>query len=139
MIQVSNRTGYLRPCVIKFWSHIALIMLIFLNGMGYTLIQVHFYLDREQITALHCINKEKPELECGGKCELGKRLSKAKDQNENQAEIALEELSLTFLGQKSGGQYQYIPRLAFETFPTPAHQSSHALDMGWDFFHPPQG
>ncbi len=34
--------------------------------MGYTLIKIHFFLDRVQITVLYCVNIEKPELECDG-------------------------------------------------------------------------
>ncbi len=79
----------LRPCLPG-----ALILLILLNGMVYTCIQAHFYLDREQIAILYCINKEMPQLKCHGKCELGKRLSKAGKQQENGEEISLGELSL---------------------------------------------
>lgn len=69
--------------------------------MGYTCIQAHFYLHREQITILYCINKEKPQLECDGKCELGKRLSESKKQQENREEISLEELSLVYVPERS--------------------------------------
>lgn len=125
--------------VYKTWLHTALILLIFLNGMGYTLIQVQFYLDREQITALHCINKDKPELECEGKCELGKRLSEAKNQKESQAEITLEELNLIFLGQPSVGKLLFTPKFHFEVVNTPVYKRTHFLTTGRDFFHPPQG
>lgn len=116
----------------------ALTLLILLNGMGYTLIQVHFYLDREQITALHCVNKDKPELQCEGKCELSKRLSNSKDQQENQAEITLEELSLTFLPKNQEKLGLFIPEENFEIVHTPIHKIPHSPDRGSDFFHPPQ-
>lgn len=120
------------------WIHIVLILLILQNGMGYTLIQTQFYLDREEITALYCVNKDKPELQCDGKCELGKRLSQAKDYQENEAEITLEELSLTFLHTKVEIQVTEqkvkIPII---------HQGFYSIvqnsERGLDFFHPPKG
>ena len=123
----------------KTWLHIALILLILLNGMGYTLIQAHFYMDREQITALYCINKDKPELECDGKCELSKRLSEAKNQNESEAEITLEELQLTFLAKGKEASLPFVSESNIEILHTPRYQMTHSLDLGKDFFHPPQG
>lgn len=107
--------------------------------MGYTLIQIHFYMDRNQITALYCVNKDKPELECDGKCELSKRLSKAKDQNESEAEITLEELQLTFLAKGKEPSLSFIPKANLEILNTTWYQMTHSLDLGKDFFHPPQG
>lgn len=107
--------------------------------MGYTLIQVHFYMDREQITALYCVNKDKPQLECDGKCELSKRLSEAKDQKESEAEITLEELHLTFLAKSKEGNIPFIPEANPEIVHTPRYQMTHSLDLGKSFFHPPQG
>lgn len=124
--------------VFRAWLHIALISLILLNGMGYTLIQAHFYLDREQITAIYCINKDKPQLECDGKCELSKRLSEAKNKKENEAEVTLEELSLTFFAQNPFEKSETNPRLDYLVVNTPKHQISHQLNLGKDFFHPPQ-
>lgn len=107
--------------------------------MGYTLIQAHFYMDREQITALYCINKDKPELECDGKCELSKRLSEAKNQNESEAEITLEELQLTFLAKGKEASLPFVSESNIEILNTPRYQMTNSLDLGKDFFHPPQG
>lgn len=123
----------------KTWTHIALTLLILLNGMGYTLIQVHFYLDREQITALYCVNKDKPKLECDGKCELSKRLSEAKDQTESEAKITLEELNLIFLAKKREANPSFIPEVNHQIRHSSQYQLSHSLDLGMNFFHPPQG
>lgn len=122
----------------KTWLHIALIVLILLNGMGYTLIQVQFYLDREQITALFCVNKDKPQLECDGKCELSKRLSEAKDQNESDAQITLEELNLIFLTKSREIGLDFITEANHQIAHTPRHQLLHSLNLGMNFFHPPQ-
>ncbi|WP_209332173.1 hypothetical protein [Lunatimonas salinarum] len=136
---IIQKTNHFCIPVSKTWLHIALILLILLNGMGYTLIQIHFYMDRGQITALHCINKDKPELECDGKCELSKRLSEAKNHSESGEEITLEELQLTFLAKNREAFLYFIPKVNHEIIPTPRYQMVHSLDLGKYFFHPPQG
>lgn len=115
-----------------------LIILILLNGMGYTFIQVNFYLDREQITALHCVNKDKPELQCDGKCELGKRLSEAKNQTEGQTEITLEELRLVFIEQVTFEPLNPHSKVNFEFSFTSFYQLNLTTGSELDFFHPPQ-
>ncbi|MFC3414313.1 hypothetical protein [Algoriphagus hitonicola] len=118
--------------------HIAFVLLILLNGMGYSLIQLHFYWDREEITALYCINKDKPELQCDGQCELGKRLAETKNQrNEQGEEITLEELQLTFLVQDftkiNLSSPDFIGQKQSFLHPTELISSLHL-----DVFHPPQ-
>jgi hypothetical protein len=106
--------------------------------MGYTLIQVNFYLNREEITALHCVNKDKPELQCEGKCELGKRLSEAKNQTEGQTEITLKELRLVFVKQVTFEPLNPHSTVNFEFSYTPFDQLNLTNASSLDFFHPPQ-
>lgn len=115
-----------------------LIILILLNGMGYTFIQVNFYLDREQITALYCVNKDKPELQCDGKCELGKRLSEAKNQTEGQAEITLEELRLIFVEQVILDHLDQNRQIKSGLSHSQFYQLNPSSGSELDFFHPPQ-
>ncbi|MCU0400752.1 MAG: hypothetical protein MUE75_07030 [Algoriphagus sp.] len=116
--------------------HIAYSLLILLNGMGYTIIQAQFLLHRKEITAIYCINKDKPELECEGKCELSKRLSEAKNKKGDAKEVSLEELFLRYI--PSPLPIQVENKLTFTpeklqtkfSFWVPSGESG-------DFFHPP--
>lgn len=48
---------------------------VFLGGMFYNVYQIGYYLaNQEEIIALFCVNKEKPELKCNGKCHLSDQL-----------------------------------------------------------------
>lgn len=121
----------------KTLAYSLFIPLILLNGMGYTLIQVHFYADREEITALYCVNKDKPELECNGQCELGKRLAKATENQENGEEVTLEELSLQYLPIPEF--FLFFQQKEFyssdqNTKPNPSPKG----EFTFEFFHPPQ-
>ena len=107
--------------------------------MGYTLIQAHFYLDREQITALYCVNKDQPQLQCDGKCELGKRLAEAKNQSGSQAEITLEELQLVFYPQLVLKLPKRIPETKTVLSTIPYYHGNLTAGAELDFFHPPQG
>lgn len=115
-----------------------MIVLILLNGMGYSLIQAHFYLEREEITALYCVNKDKPELKCDGKCELGKRLSEAKNQEESQTEITLEELRLVFTEQVLLDPLEHFSSVDLALSYTSSYTSNLTTGSSLDFFHPPQ-
>lgn len=59
------------------WAHIS-IVLLFAISLGITwqaITIVHFYSNQDQIENDYCVNKNKPELECHGKCHLSKVLS----------------------------------------------------------------
>jgi hypothetical protein len=100
-------------------------------------IQADFHLNRKEITALFCINQDQPELECNGKCELGRRLDRAQDQEENQQDFAFEGLLLIY----------GMPVTAFNIIPvwTPIDpvfgdldENQNRLLNAYDFFHPPK-
>ncbi|MTG98085.1 MULTISPECIES: hypothetical protein [Myroides] len=56
-----------------------------------------YAIDYEYISTVLCINKEKPELECNGKCYLMQEMAKvAEDQNNDMAK-KLSNLSFSFI------------------------------------------
>ncbi len=55
-----------------------LLLLLFVSKLAYSLVwQVHYELNKADITARYCENKNRPELHCNGKCYLAKQLKKA--------------------------------------------------------------
>jgi hypothetical protein len=60
-------------------------MVIFSSGLLHsTLLLLNYGINKASITELFCINKEKPELKCDGKCHLGKQLKESKDTSSEQ-------------------------------------------------------
>lgn len=56
-----------------------LLVLSFLVGMfSQSYLIISFYLNRAEIIEKHCVNKDKPELECAGQCHLKKQLEATK-------------------------------------------------------------
>lgn len=70
----------------KFVSQISsiLVALLFVCSINFkSIITIDYILNSTEITELFCVNKEKPELQCNGKCHLAKQLVKAeKEENE---------------------------------------------------------
>jgi hypothetical protein len=54
------------------------LLLLFVSKLAYSIIwQVHYELNKSEITARYCENKNRPELHCNGQCYLAKQLQKA--------------------------------------------------------------
>lgn len=69
---------------LRTYISLLLVMGIFVGTLWQTLTVVHFYFYQDSITAEHCINKDKPALNCKGKCHLKEQLTKTNpDQNKN--------------------------------------------------------
>lgn len=54
-----------------------LVALLFVFTLNFkSIITLHYFINQAEITELFCINKEKPKLNCKGKCHLAKELVK---------------------------------------------------------------
>ena len=51
--------------------------LLLLQTFSRELVVLDYQLHKERITQLFCVNKDKPRLQCNGKCHLAKKLRKA--------------------------------------------------------------
>jgi hypothetical protein len=60
---------------------ILLVSSLLLQGFGRLCIVVNYQLNQAQITELFCINKNKPDVGCQGKCYLKKQLGQAESQS----------------------------------------------------------
>jgi hypothetical protein len=81
--------------------HLWLVSLILLNSMVYSVICANYQLNKELITAYFCVNKDKPEMHCDGKCFLSKQLEKEKSQKDNLMEFRAD-FNLLFLKELWG-------------------------------------
>lgn len=58
---------------------------------------IEFAINQDYIAEFLCINKDKPELACGGKCHLMKQLEKQEKEDPKQLRIAFEEYPIGFV------------------------------------------
>ncbi|HSI78398.1 MAG TPA: hypothetical protein VK957_21035 [Lunatimonas sp.] len=117
--------------------HIALIFVILLSGMNYSLIHTYFLINRAEIAAAYCENKEKPELACNGSCKLDSMLAKAKEQQEEKEQVYVEDLQINYILVHRNENYP-IRHVIGEVKFTSKLVSSWAVKISLDFFHPPQ-
>jgi hypothetical protein len=62
-----------------------LAMVIFFSSMSRGVVVADYLLNRDYIAKILCINRDKPEMKCNGKCHLAKQLKK-QDAAEGQSE-----------------------------------------------------
>ena len=58
---------------------------------------VEYVLNQDYIVEFLCSNKEKPELQCNGKCYLAKQLEKQDKNNTNSLKVSLENYPIGFV------------------------------------------
>lgn len=71
--------------------------LVLVQSVSLSLIQLDFMWNRETITALFCVNLDRPEMNCAGSCELGRRLEKAADTEQPHDLRLVESISAVFV------------------------------------------
>lgn len=58
---------------------------------------VEYALNQDYIAEFLCINKDKPKLQCNGKCHLAKQLEKQQESQPNALKISLENYPIGFV------------------------------------------
>jgi len=98
-----------------FKSHISLLLVFaFMLGVIWqSSLVVNFYINRAEVTEKFCVNKDKPKMNCHGKCHLKKQLEKTTVEKPQQSQ----KLNLTtflFLGNLSSNQILIVSEAASE-------------------------
>jgi hypothetical protein len=95
----------------------------------------NYLVNQDYIAEFLCINKDKPELECNGKCYLAEQLKKASEEKEkNLPAIVLEDYPI--------GIVLFVSFKTTETIETPENRNFHytneySFTYQNSVFHPP--
>jgi predicted membrane protein len=103
-------------------------------NLSKSIILVNYEMNKAEITAKYCINKDKPQMHCCGKCLLKKKLAEEEEQQKLPAypdiktdiQLYCSE-SFTFLNSNGNTQIDLIPTTHI----------LHTLFEGKSVFHPP--
>lgn len=95
------------------------------------IIEASFFINQEQIAEELCENKDKPELQCEGHCQLKKELEK---KNEPQAQNRFNEMSV-FIGAK--GLEITRPEIKPQDFTVTFYNATYTNTFVSEIFHPP--
>lgn len=95
---------------------------------------VEYAINYDYIAKVLCINKDKPELSCKGKCQLMKKLQKQQEEDYNSLRISMEEYPIGFVD---------IIDISKKTFSNTENQNNFAYRKRYQYlflasvFHPP--
>lgn len=123
--------------MLKSLIYITLAMTMVLNSMVYSLIKVDFTINRKYIIENFCINKDKPELKCDGKCFLAEKIKAEKERQESLPAFTFNKDFGVFVPSESIAN---SIELTFEAFLT--HQETYHNEFSqtaaFSIDHPPQ-
>jgi hypothetical protein len=128
---------------IKKIGVVLVVSLLVVKSLVAPILFVKYEFTKEFIIQNYCINKDKPELHCDGKCYLAKQLKAVEEREgkEAQSEFLSYLLSFQVVLNSSASMFDEMPEVliirAFElsSYHNPFHSQSLAIEV----FHPPQG
>jgi len=116
---------------------IVLSLSFLLQCSGYLIVYADFVANRDYIAKNLCVNRDRPEMKCNGKCQLCKRL-RAEDKKENKGLPALKNLKLFSLFNSPKNIFNFNPSndaSKFASLYLEDNSASHKPGV----FHPPLG
>lgn len=118
----------------------SIISLLFIKAMVAPILFLDYELRKDFIIKNYCINKNKPELHCDGKCYLAKKIQKANEQDEQQAtqQFINKFFSIESVNNASNYiEYQFTV-IEIADFYIETKQSLHAFSFISRLFQPPR-
>lgn len=97
---------------------------------------IYYYLNTDYIVEFFCINKEKPELSCSGKCFLSSELEKQQDNQKDLPASVKEKGDIQFVAEEPASLV-YMETTAGNTTSTLSYMRYFSQDFCEDIFHPP--
>ena len=145
-------TGFSRSQLISFWyqtnkyivlKHVKqigtllLCGLLFMRVMVAPVIFLQYEFNKEYIIQNYCVNKNRPQLHCDGKCYLAKKLKAAEQNEENQSKVQVFKLLIEVFHETS---LSLIPLRLTTQLKTPTNFSygnSYHYDILFSILRPP--
>jgi len=128
----------------RILASIVLVLVLLSKTMYGIFWQVNFYFNQQEITALECENKDRPEMNCNGQCYLAKQLKKADEelaskkekQEHSLSQIKVIEGSLFVPLETPKYELATVLLLSSKSFYT--YNQTYQFEQSADFFHPPK-
>lgn len=96
---------------------------------------VEYAINYDYISKVLCINKDKPELRCNGKCQLMKELEKQQDEDYKSIRILMEEYPIGFVDVLQITNKLDLPNL--DSTKNYAYLKNYSYLFLRSIFHPP--
>ena len=115
----------------------SILLILFTLQIAYSgLVAVWYYANQQYIATILCVNKDKKEMKCNGKCAMNKKLSQAENSQSEQAPLTTKkptEASPFLLVQS----HEFNPNLALVLSYEPMQAGKYKFIHYQDIFHPP--
>ena len=119
----------------RFYS-IILLLCLHIQPMVNLAVWGDFLANNEYIREVLCINKEKPELACGGKCYLMKQLQESQQRQEQEFPQLLHS-KYEFVFAKRFLRFPKVTLVVLKTANYPRYMEPISAPFLLDIFHPP--
>jgi hypothetical protein len=113
--------------------------LLFMRVMIAPIIFFSYEFNKTYIIENYCINKNRPQLHCDGKCYLAKKLQAAQEKEENQSKITVYKLWLEVFHQSDDLSDKQTVNVAFSQFLNYFFQNNYHHSCIFSLLKPPQG
>ena len=119
-------------------GRIAVVLVLVASTQSVLVVRAAFELDRESIAERLCINRDRPELDCHGTCQLSRMLREQQDRDDRRTQATLEiALSVTPLVASA------VPVPPPSAMDAPAHRRPASgrdtgVEAALSVFHPPR-
>ncbi len=124
------------PAMFKKLFAIIVFTAVLMQTFSTVMIVAAFYANRDYIAANLCENRDKPKMQCKGKCSLNKQLAKeAEHQAPVPQNVHKEELLLYYEGSTFTISYGQQPTGRVQQFF--AYNELNTIDLPGAIFHPP--
>jgi len=136
IILTERNKSYICPTKNKVRGFLSILLLssFLIVNLSKSIILIHYEINKKEITEKYCINRDKPQMHCCGKCLLKRKLAEQEEQQKFPA----------FPDIKTDIQLYYSNNFTFLSSPEknkidliPTHNSLHSLWEGIGVFHPP--
>lgn len=115
---------------------VVLMTLFLFQALEVAYIYVNFKINQTRIAETLCINKNKPELNCNGCCQLKKELKEQKEREEQKEDFVFPEKTIVYTNLNWTVSIGYYPTINILKF---AQKESFYIQNGvHGIFHPPQ-
>jgi hypothetical protein len=119
----------------KRWSSFVFIFIFTANAMAIALMGIWYMNDQDYFTDNFCVNKEKKEMQCNGRCHLQKQISGQKgEQNKEEISVPVLEFEYTCFAKKIVTKRKFTNYIQHYFFTSPLFYKAPHLTTA---FHPP--
>lgn len=124
------------PAMFKKLFAIIVFTAVLMQTFSTVMIMASFYANREYIANNLCENRDKPEMQCKGKCSLNKQLAReAEHQAPVPQNVHKEEVLLYYEGSAFAISYGQLPVEEGKQYFT--YNELNTIDLRGAIFHPP--